>query len=109
MATTVIQNSCVCGAMFGLMAGRYVGSITPSNYASIAASARAIANEFITVNAASGSAIADADNNQIGPLVQQVAAASLANTGAVSITATDYAAYGAQIYAAVKEAETQLV
>ena len=48
MAVTIIQNSCVAGAMAGLMAGRFVGSFTASDYASIANAARAIADEFIT-------------------------------------------------------------
>lgn len=110
MAVTVIQNSCVCGAIFGLMAGRYVGSFTPDDYSDIAAAARAIADEFITENATKGSdALADATNNQIGSLVQQVTAASLMNSGATSITPADYAVYAQQIYAAAKEAAAQLI
>jgi hypothetical protein len=109
MATTVIQNSCVCGAMAGLMAGRYVGSFTATDYSTIASAALTIANEFITQNAASGSAMADADNAQIGPLVQSVAMATLINSGAVSVTATDYVNYANQIYAASKEAVAQLI
>ena len=108
MAVTVIQNSCVCGAMLGLMGGRYFGSYTATDYATVAAAARAIADEFIVENAAS-SAMADGDNAQIGPLVQSVAAASLLNSGATSVTAADYAAYGKQIYAASKEALTKLI
>lgn len=108
MATTVIQNSCVCGAMAGLMAGRYVGSFTATDYAKIASAARAIANEFIVQNAAS-SAMADADNAQIGPLVQSVAMATFINSGATSVTAGDYVSYAQQIYAASKEALAQLI
>lgn len=108
MAVTVIQNSCVCGAMLGLMGGRYFGSFTALDYATIAAAARAIADEFITENAAS-SAMADGDNPQIGPLVQSVAAASILNSGATSVTPADYINYAKQIYAASKEALTKLI
>jgi hypothetical protein len=109
MAVTVIQNSCVAGAMAGLMAGRYVGSFTASDYSKIADAARAISDEFITENAASGSAMADADNAQIGPLVQQVAMATIINSGATSVTTTDYLAYAKQIYAASKQGLTKLI
>ncbi len=109
MAVTVIQNSCVAGAMQGLMQNRYVGSITPTDYTSIANTARAIADEFIVENTASGAAIADADNAQVGPLVQSVAAAAIANSGATSTTAANYLGYGKQIYAASKQALTKLI
>ncbi len=109
MAVTVIQNSCVAGAMAGLMAGRFSGSFTAGDYASIADAARAIADEFITENTASGAALADGDNAQIGPVVQCVALASTINTGATSSTAADYLAMAKQIYAASKQALTKLI
>lgn len=109
MAVTVIQNSCVAGAMAGLMGGRFVGSFTATDYAAIANAARAIADEFIVENTASGAAIADADNAQVGPLVQSVAMATIINSGATSVTASDYLAYGKQIYAASKQALTKLI
>ncbi|VVB55233.1 Uncharacterised protein [uncultured archaeon] len=109
MAVTVIQNSCVAGAMGGLMSGRFVGSFTATDYAALANAARAIADEFITENTASGAAIADADNANVGALVQSVAHASIVNSGATSITATDYPSYGKQIYAASKQALTKLI
>jgi hypothetical protein len=109
MAVTVIQNSCVAGAMAGLMAGRYVGSFTATDYTNIADAAKAIADEFIVKNTASGAAIADADNAQVGPLVQSVTMATLIGSGATSETAADYAKYGEQIYAASKQAITKLI
>lgn len=109
MAVTVIQNSCVAGAMGALMAGRFVGSFTAGDYAALANAARAIADEFITENTASGAAMADGDNAQIGTLVAEVAKASLQNSGATSITAADYLIYGKQIYAASKQALTKLI
>jgi|KBSMisStaDraftv2_1062788.scaffolds.fasta_scaffold117065_3 hypothetical protein len=109
MAVTVIQNSCVAGAMAGLMSGRFVGSFTASDYAAIANAARAIADEFITENTASGAALADGDNAEIGPVVQSVAHATLLNSGATSVTAADYLTYAKQIYAASKQALGKLI
>lgn len=108
MATTVISNSCIAGAMGGLMAGRFVGSITPTDYAAIANAAAAIAAEFLTENTASGAAIADGDNAEIGPMVQSVAFAAIANGGYTSVTAADYLAIAKQIYAASKQGLTKL-
>ena len=59
-------------------------------------------------NTASGAALADADNAQIGPVVQSVAFAALQNQGATSVTAGDYLALAKQIYAASKQALTKL-
>lgn len=109
MAVIVIQNSCVAGAMAGLMAGRFSGSFTATDYTAIANAARAIADEFITENTASGAAMADADNANIGSVVEMVAMATILNSGATSITATDYLGYAKQIYAASKQALTKLI
>jgi len=109
MAVTVIQNSCVAGAMAGLMSGRFVGSFTATDYANIADAARAIADEFITENTASGAAMADGDHAQIGDVVEAVAAATIAGSGATSETAADYLAYAKQIYAASKQALGKLI
>lgn len=109
MAVTVIQNCCVAGAMAGLMSGRFVGSFTAADYASIANAARAIADEFIVENTASGAALADADNGNIGEVVQSVAMATIIGSGATSVSAADYLTYGKQIYAASKQALTKLI
>jgi hypothetical protein len=109
MAVTIIQNSCVAGAMAGLMSGRFVGSFTAADYANLADAARAIADEFITENTASGAALADGDNDQIGAVVQSVAHATLLNSGATSETPGDYDKYAKQIYAASKQALTKLI
>lgn len=109
MAVSVIQNSAVAGAMGGLLAGRFVGSITAADYAAIANAARAIADQFIVQNTASGAAIADADNANVGPVVQSNAQAAVFGTGSVSVTTGDYVAIGRQIYGASKQAITKLV
>lgn len=109
MATTVIKNACVAGAMLGLMAGRFSGSFAPADYAGIADAARAIADEFIVENTASGAPIDDADNASIGPLVESVAQASIYESGAVSVLPADYLPYAKQIYGASKQALTKLI
>lgn len=108
MATTVISNQCIAGATAGLAVGRWNGSFTATDYAGIANAAAAVAAEFITENAASGAAIADADNAQVGAVVYAAAFATMANQGAVSATATDYLPQAKQIYALAKQALSKL-
>jgi hypothetical protein len=108
MATSVIQNSCIAGALAGLMAGRFQGSFTAADYASQVDAAAAIADEFLTQNTASGAALADADNANLGAVVQSAAFAATFQTGATSDTATDYVKVANQIYAASKQALASL-
>ena len=108
MATTVIANSIVAGAMGGLSDGRFSGSALPADYASIANAAAAIAAECLVTNAALAAPMADADNAQIGILVSQIAYGLCANSGSVSVTATDYLALARQIVAASKQAVAKL-
>jgi hypothetical protein len=108
-AVTVIQNSCVAGAMGGLLAQHFNGSFTATDYTALANQARAIADEFIVRNTASGAAIADADNANVGALVQSVAYASVVLQGPSSVTAADYITTANQIYAASKQALTKLI
>jgi hypothetical protein len=91
------------------MSGRFVGSFTATDYANLADAAKAIADEFITENTASGAALADGDNAQIGAVVQSVAHATIQGSGATSESAADYLAYAKQIYAASKQALTKLI
>jgi hypothetical protein len=109
MTTTAIQNSCLAGALAGLMANRFQGSFVPTDYAAEVNVAAAIAAEFITQNTASGSALADGDNANIGAVVQSAAMAATLNTGATSTTATDYEGVAKQIYASSKQALASLV
>lgn len=108
MATTVISNACIAGAVAGLSQGRFSGSFTPTDYAGIANAANAIATEFITENTASGAAMADTDNAEIGFLVFGAALAVTANSGATSSSAADYLAIAKQIYATAKQGLTKL-
>jgi hypothetical protein len=108
MAVVVIGNSCIAGAIAGLMAGRFKGSITPTDYAAIVNAAVAIKDEFLVENTASGAALADADNAEIGTVVQSATTAAVLNTGATSVTAADYAAVAKQIYGVSKQALASL-
>lgn len=109
MAVKVIQNACVAGALAGLMAGRFEGSFTATDYADVCNSARAIADQFIVQNTASGAAIADADNTEVGYAVMGAAQAAVFQSGAISTTTGDYVAMGKQIYASSKQALTKLI
>ncbi len=109
MAVIVIQNSCVAGVMGALLSGHFEGSFTAADYADVANIARAIADQFIVRNTASGAAIADADNANVGPLVQSVAQGTVIGMGPSSILAADYTLVGNQIYAASKQAITKLI
>jgi hypothetical protein len=94
--------------MGALLATHFNGSFTATDYAAVANAAAAIKDEFLTENTASGAAIADADNANVGPLVQSVAFGTLFGQGAASITAADYLAAAKQIYAASKQGLTKL-
>jgi hypothetical protein len=108
MAVTVINNSCLAGALGGLMAGRFVGSFTAADYADVVDAAAAIAAEFLTENTASGAALADGDNANIGAVVQSAAFAATFQTGSTSTTAADYLKVAKQIYASSKQALASL-
>jgi hypothetical protein len=109
MATTLIRNGCLSGAVAGIMSQRVNQSFTPADYANIANVADAIAAECITRNAALTVPMADADNALIGQLCQGAAIAVCAGVPAVSTTATDYVAIANQIVAAAKQAVPKLV
>jgi hypothetical protein len=108
MAVTVITDACISGAMGALLQGRFLGSITPTDYAAVANAAAAIGAEFATENAALSVPMTDADNAQIGLLVTSVAYGCIAGGGYVSVTATDYLPIAKQIAAASKQAVAKL-
>lgn len=108
MAVVVIGNQCIAGALAGMMAGRFVGSFTAADYADLVDAAVAVKDEFLTENTASGAALADGDNANIGDVVAAAAFAATFQTGATSTTATDYLAIAKQIYAVSKQALASL-
>jgi hypothetical protein len=108
MATTLIRNGCLAGALEGLLAGRVGQSFTPTDYTVQANAADAIAAECVTRNAALGVPMADADNANI--FLVCYAAARAAVTGlSQSATATDYLALANQIVASAKQSVAKLV
>jgi hypothetical protein len=104
MATTVIANACIVGAMGGLMAGRFYGSAAPTDYTTIATAAAAIKNEFLEENSAQLTPLADEDNPEIAMLVQSIAFAALINQGSTSTTQSAYDGVAKQIVASAKQA-----
>lgn len=110
MATVLIQDGAFSGAMAALAAARSnKSSFTPTDYSKIASEALAIAQEVVTQNAALTVPMADADNAQIGGLIQAVTFAQLGGRSAHSIVAADYAQLAKQICAMAKEAVPNLV
>lgn len=109
MATTLIRNGCFAGALGGLLAGRRLLSITPSDYASYVNAADAIASECLTENAALQSPMADADNAQIGELCEATAYSAVLFSFSSSTTAADYLAIAKQIVASAKQGVAKLV
>jgi len=117
MATTVIQNSALCGANAGILFQRVTSRLSPNgpvaptvaDYASAAAAAAAIAAEVVVANAALAVPMTDADNAQIGPLVQSVTQSILSGQPLNSPAAVDYAAIAAVIANACKAGVAGLI
>lgn len=109
MATVLIRNGCLAGAMAGISQGRQRNSFTPGDYATEANVADAIAAECITRNAALTAPMADADNALIGQLCMGVAAAVCSGWFANDATAADYLAIANNIVAQAKQAVAKLV
>jgi hypothetical protein len=87
--------------------GRGYVTITAASYAALIAQAKAIADEFITINAASGAAIADADKVNMPEVVMGCALGVLAGrqpTGGVA-TAVDVVQMASIIYATAASAK----
>lgn len=109
MATNLSRNNCVAGCVAAMMNGRWSGSFTPSDYATVVNAADAVASEFITENTASGAAIADADGGGSAPQAVYAAAfATFNNVSTSDSTAADYLAQAKQIYAIAKQAISKM-
>lgn len=104
MATTVIHDACEAGALAGLLSNRDQAGVTAASYATVVGAAKAVADQFIVFNAASGAAIADADKASIGPVVQGIAQGIMDGRSPVSATPADYNNYASDIYYLAKEA-----
>jgi len=108
MATTLIRNGAVCGAIGAMTAGRAQTDFTPGDYATIVNAADAFASEFLVKNALLSVPMADADNAQIGQLCAHVVFGCLQGRTSSSATAADYAAAAAGAVALSKEAAAKL-
>jgi hypothetical protein len=109
MAVKLITNGLVSGALAALTDGRWLTAVTTTAYADEANVASAIATEVLAINAASGAAMADADNLNVGQLCEAVTNGVLNGRNPVSIVALDYATIAATIYAAAKACVAKLV
>jgi hypothetical protein len=108
MATLLIHNNALAGAMAGLMAGRNIGSFTLTDYAAIANVADAIAAEVLVRNAALAAPMADADAPSPLTLITMSAYAAVAGKSPSSVTAADYLTMANQIVAAAKQTAAKL-
>lgn len=109
MATTLIRNGCLGGALAGIMAGRVGQSFTPADYATAVNAADAIAGECVTRNAALSVPMADADNANIFLVCFGAAFAATFQQVSQSATAADYLAIANQIAASAKQSVAKLV
>lgn len=109
MAVKLITNGLVSGALAALTDQRWLTDKTVASYADEANVASAIATEVLAVNAASGAAMADADNLNVGQLCQAVTNGILIGRSPSSVVAADYLAISSAIYAASKACVAKLV
>lgn len=108
MATALIRNNALAGAMAGMMAGRNIASFTLTDYALIANVADAVAGEVVTRNAALAAPMADADAPSPLTLITMAAYAAMSGKSPASVTATDYLGIANQIVASAKQTSAKL-
>jgi hypothetical protein len=111
MATTLIRNGCLGGALAGIMMGRQGNSFDPTAAVNTSAAnvADAIAAECITRNAALGAPMADADNANIFLVCFAAAYSVMAGSFSNDTTAADYLAIANNIVALAKASVAKLV
>lgn len=92
MATALIKNGAIAGALAALTQGRaYQNSVaTVAPATTIAAAALAFGAQFLTANAALAVPMADADNADIFLVTFAASFGELSGRAYVSATATDY-------------------
>lgn len=108
MATLLVHNACLAGAMGGMLAGRGINSFTLTDYAAIATVANTVAAECLTRNAALSVPFADADAPSPLSLIQSVAEGVMHGRSPTSVTAADYLNIANEIMAAAKQASASL-
>lgn len=109
MATVLIRNGFLAGALQGILGGRPVKSFTPGDYADMVNAADTFAGECITENTAlGGAAMADADNANIFLVCMATGAAVMGGRPASSTTAADYTDLAKGAVAAAKQSVAKL-
>lgn len=111
MATTLIKNGAIAGALAGILAERGASASDPAaaEPALDANVAAAFGAQFLTANAALSVPMADADNANIFLLTFAAAFGVLSGRAARSTTATDYAVQAAAAAASAKATVAKLV
>jgi hypothetical protein len=108
MATKLISNGAFSGAYGAILAGRAITSTTLADYDATIAAADAFRDQFLTANAALTVPMTDADNTEIGQLIEGVCFAVLEGRPYSSATAASYAEEAAAAAAAAKQAVAAL-
>lgn len=110
MATTIIKNAAISGALAGILSGRAPTFSNPAASEPVldANVAEAFGNQVLTANAALSAPMADADNVSIDLVVFAASLAVFSDRAPRSTTATDYATQAAAAVAAAKAAVAKL-
>lgn len=111
MATTIIKNGAVSGALAGILADRGALVTDPAGTEPVlvANAAAAFADQFLTANAALTAPMADADNADIGFLSFAAAFGVMSGRAPRSVTPADYAQQASAAAASAKAAVAKLV
>ena len=86
MAVTLIHDTCEAGALAGLLSNRGYQSITLTDYAALVAQAKAIADEFITLNAGG---VVDGTPASVAFIVMGAAQGAMDGRGPTGLAATN--------------------
>jgi len=110
MATALIKNGAIAGALAAIAQGRpYQNSVaTVAPATTLAAAALAFATQFLTANAALAVPMADADNADIFLVTFAASFAELSGRAFSSATAADYAVVAAAAAANAKASVANL-
>ena len=110
MATALVKNGAVAGALAAILDGRYEATTDPTGTEPALAAnvAAAFGSAFLTANAALTTPMADADNADIFLVTYAAAYGQMSGRGARSTTAADYATPAAVAAAFAKAAVAKL-
>jgi len=109
MAVVLITNGALSGAIAAIVAGRSITSTTGADYVASIAAASSFVDQFLVANAALGAPMADADNAQIGQLIEAICYGVLEGRNLSSVVDADYTVMAGAAVALCKQAEASLV